>query len=67
MLYFIVCKIVIRVRGISGPFEETITQLVNAPNTSTAKVKFEQHVRQRFAHMKSESFAFQYLTIADTI
>lgn len=67
MLYFIVCKIVIRVRGISGPFEETVTQLVNAQTTDMAKAKFEHYVRQRYAHMKGESFQFQYITVADTI
>ena len=67
MLYFIVCKIVIRVRGISGPFEQTVTKLVNAQGTDAAKAKFEQHVRQMFAHMRGESFHFEYLTIADTI
>ena len=67
MLYFIQAEVSIRVFGISGPFVQTHTQLVNAPNTNHAKSKFENHVRQRYAHMHAESFEFKYLVIADTI
>jgi len=67
MLYYIQAKVSIRVFGISGPFEETITKLVNARSTNEARAKFESHVRQMFAHMKGESFSFQYIIIADTI
>jgi len=67
MLYFIKAKVVIRVRGISGPFEQTVIQLVNAHTTNEARSKFEAHIRKRFAHMNGESFSFDYLEIADTI
>lgn len=67
MLYWIQAKVQIRVFGISGPFEETITKLVNASSTADAKMKYEHHVRKMFAHMNGESFSFQYLIIADTI
>lgn len=67
MLYYVQAKIQIRVHGISGPFEETITKLVEANSTPEAQSKFENHIRQMFAHMQGESFHFQYLTIADTI
>lgn len=67
MLYWIKAKIVIRVFGISGPFEETVTKLVNARSTNEARAKYEAHIRQMFAHMRGESISFQYITIADTI
>lgn len=67
MLFFIQCKITIRVPGISGPFEETITKLVNANDTRAAQEKFEGYTRQRYAHMQAGSFQFQYLVVADTI
>lgn len=67
MLYWIQAKIQIKVYGISGPFEETITKMVQANSTNEAKAKYEQHVRKMFAHMQGESFNFQYLIIADTI
>lgn len=67
MLYWIQCKVVIRVRGISGPFEETITKLVQANSTLEARMKYEHHVKQLFAHMNGESFEFNYIIIADTI
>ncbi len=67
MLYWIQAKISIKVFGISGPFEQVVTQMVNARNTQEARSKFENHIRQRFAHMNGESFDFQYLIVADTI
>ena len=67
MLYFIKAKTVIRVYGISGPFEQTVIQLVDAKSTNEARIKFETHMRRKFAHMNGESFAFEYLEIADTI
>ena len=67
MLYWIQCKIQIRVFGISGPFEDTITQMVNANTPHEAKTKFENHIRRKFDHMKGESYSFQYIIVADTI
>lgn len=67
MLYWIQAKVVIKVFGISGPFEQVITKMVNARSTQEARSKFEYHVRQMFAHMNGESFHFEYLTVADTI
>jgi hypothetical protein len=67
MLYWIQAKVVIRVFGISGPFEQVVTQMVNARHTQEARTKFENHMRARFAHMNGESFHFEYLTVADTI
>lgn len=67
MLYFIQARVQIRVFGISGPFEETVTKLVEAHNTVEAQSRYEAHIRQMFAHMQSESFRFQYITVADTI
>ena len=67
MLYWIQCKVVIKVFGISGPFEQVVTQMVNAQNTAEARTKFENHMRKRFAHMQGESINFEYIIVADTI
>jgi len=67
MLYFIQAKISIKVAGISGPFEETITKLVNATSTHDAMAKYEKHIKEMFNHMHGESFNFHYNIIADTI
>lgn len=67
MLYWIQAKVIIKVFGISGPFEQTVTQMVNANNTNDARTKFENHMRRRFAHMQGESINFEYLIVADTI
>lgn len=67
MTYWIQAKVQIRVYGISGPFEETITKMVDAGSTREAQAKYEEHIRQMFAHMHGNNFNFQYLTIADTI
>jgi hypothetical protein len=67
MMYWIQAKVTIRVFGISGPFEQVVTQMVTAHDTNEARTKFEAHIRRRFAHMNGESFAFEYLTVADTI
>lgn len=67
MLYWIQAKVSIKVFGISGPFEQMVTQMVNAGSTQEAKMKFEQHMKNRFAHLNGETFRFEYLIIADTI
>ncbi len=67
MLYWIQAKISIKVFGISGPFEQVVTQMVNAKNTTEARSKFENHMRKRFAHMQGESISFEYIIVADTI
>lgn len=66
-LYWIQAKVQIRVFGISGPFEQLVTQMVQASSTREAQTKFENHMRKRFAHMNGESFHFEYITVADTI
>jgi hypothetical protein len=67
MLYWIKAKVVIRVFGISGPFEQTVVQMVNARSTVEARTNFENHMRAKFAHMNGESFTFEYIEVADTI
>jgi hypothetical protein len=67
MLFYIEAKIVIRVQGISGPFEEVIVWLVNAPTLPVAKAKFEAQVRRDKARMEAQSFTFEYLKTAGTI
>lgn len=40
-LFYVRAKTVARVRGISGPIEQTISHLVNAEDAFQAKAKFE--------------------------
>lgn len=56
-----------RVFGISGPFEVTASYLVNAPNVSVAKSKFETQVRQDNQEKEASSFCFEYLEVAPEI
>jgi hypothetical protein len=67
MLYFIQAKVVRRVFGISGAFEDVITKLVTARSTAEAKARYEEHVRMLFSNMNADSFDFEYIIIADTI
>lgn len=67
ILYYVKAKVVIAVRGISGAFSQTVSKLVRARNTPEAKAKYEAVVRQMFAHMHGDSYAFEYLEIADEI
>ena len=67
MLYYIKAKIIIRVAGISGPFEQVISALVHGNTTNMAKSKFQNFAKQRFAHMQSQSIDFEYIEIAGEI
>jgi len=65
MLYYIEAKVSMKVAGISGPFEEIVTWLVNnVPNVAYAKQKYESQVRRDFAHIQAQSFEFKYIKIA---
>ena len=67
MLHYLEAKVSIKVDGISGPFEQTITWLVNAKNMSEAKSIYENRVRADFSHMQAQSFRFEYLKVAGEI
>lgn len=67
MLYWIQAKVTMKVFGISGPFIQVITKMVNANSTESAKVKYEAHIRNMFTHVGAETYEFEYLIIADTI
>lgn len=68
MLFYIKSIVSIRVRGISGPFEKTVSFLVdNAADVNHAKSKYETQIKKDFAYMQGESYQFQYLEIAPTI
>jgi len=67
MLYYIESNVKIKVQGISGPWEKNIIWMVNAPSLEIAKNKYENRVKQDFAHMAAQSFHFEYTKIAGTI
>lgn len=67
MMYYIKAKVVIRVAGISGPWEAIISYLVNAPNLEVAKQKYELQVRKDKSNMDAQSFKFEYIEIATEI
>ena len=67
MLYYVKAEVSVQIFGISGPFVDTISKLVDANSTNEAKGKFEKHVSQMRAHMEPSSKQFKYLEIADTI
>jgi hypothetical protein len=67
MLYYIEAKVIIKVFGISGPWEKIIGYLVDAPNVQTAKQKYTSQVKKDNSNMEAESFTFDYLKIAPTI
>jgi len=66
-LYYIKAKISVRVEGISGPFNETLSALVRGVSTENAKVKFEAYVKQHYAHMQARKIDFEYLEVAGEI
>ena len=61
---YIKAKVIIKMDKISGPYEQIISWLVNTPNIGIAKQKFEERVRNDFAHMQARTFTFDYLEIA---
>lgn len=64
MLYYLESKVHVRVAGISGPFEQIVTWLVNANSLVEAKQKFEARVRNDNASAMPESITFKYVKIA---
>jgi hypothetical protein len=68
MLVYLKAKVVVKVRGISGGFNETISALVNGTNSvAEAKGKFEATVRRNKAHTLPDSINFEYIEVAPEI
>ena len=67
MLYLLEANVSIRVAGISAPFMHNITWLVNGRNSAEAKQKFENRVRNDFAHMMPQSISFEWIKVAGEI
>lgn len=67
MMYYIEAKVIIRVVGISGPWEYISAYLVNAPSLEVAKQRYESQVRKDRANMDAQSFKFEYVKIAPEI
>lgn len=67
MLFYIKSEASIRVRGISGPFIETISFLVHADTRQQARVKYENRVMADHMHMTPESITFDYKEVAEEI
>lgn len=64
MLFYIEAKVSVKVAGISGPFQETITWLVNANTLNEAKEKFKTRIRNDKASALPESISFEFVKIA---
>lgn len=64
MLYYLESKVRVRVAGISGPFDQTVTWLVNANSLAEAKQKYEAQVRRDNAKAMPESITFEYVKMA---
>lgn len=67
MLYYIKAKIAVRVRGISGAFNETRSHLVHANDPKEAQNKFEAKIRRDKANAAPEDINFEYTEIATEI
>jgi hypothetical protein len=67
MLFYIKAKVTVRVNNISGPFEDTKTYLVNAPELEVAKSKFKRRIEQDCNHMLPGRIEIQYLEIGEEI
>lgn len=66
-LYTLKAKVILRVDGISGPFERIVTWHVNATNVDEAKAKYEERVSQSEKHVGFRSIAFEYIEIIGEI
>lgn len=66
-MFYIKARVVIKVAGISAPYEKMCSYLVNAPNVAVSKQKFESQVRKDNTNMDAQSFKFEYTEIAPTI
>lgn len=65
MVFYVKAIVSIKIDGISGESEEGVSCLVtNVPNRETAKLKFEDHCRERFKFMAYSGMRFTYKEIA---
>lgn len=61
-------KVIIRVQGISGPWEQIISKnILDAPNIPKAKEFFEKYVWMEHQHMMPQSIKFEYIEISEGI
>ena len=67
MLFYVKANVTLRIQGISGPFIQMVSWLVNADNHIQAKIKYEEQVRRDFAHMNFSGISFEYLEVAGEI
>lgn len=67
MIYYIKAKISVRVRGISGAFNETCSHLVHANTPREAQDKFEAQIRRDKADAAPQDIIFEYLEVATPI
>lgn len=67
MLYTVRAKVIIRVAGISGPFEQTVAWHVHANSTKEAVYKYEQRVSQDFRYMAYQTIKFENYEIIGSI
>lgn len=67
MLFYLRANVTIKVKGISGSFQNTVGWLVNANEPNQAKQKFEEQVRKDFSHMQFEKAQFEYIEFAGEI
>lgn len=64
MLFYLEAKVSVKVAGISGPFQTTISYLVNANDVNAAKQKFTEQVRRDNAKAMPESVNIEFIKIA---
>jgi hypothetical protein len=64
MLYYIEAKVSVKVAGISGPFIQSVTWLVNANSLEEAQQKYERRVWQDNVKAMPESVKFEYVKLA---
>lgn len=67
MMFYIKSIVTIRIGGISGPFIQTVSWLVNAEDVNQARQKYESKVKRDYSHMNFSSINFEYTEVAGTI
>lgn len=67
MLFYIKAKILRQYAGISAPYQEVKSHLVNADNHPQAQQKFEAWCKKDKEHTLPASTQFEYLEFADEI
>ena len=67
MVFYIKAKVAVKVRGISGVFNEVRSHLVHANDSRDAQNKFENRIRRDKENAAPEDVNFEYLEIATEI